>query len=528
MNNVLDKRRAGILLHITSLPSTLGLGSMGREAYRFIDFLRDCNLSVWQMLPIHPLHRVPIGTPHRDFLSPYQPMSAFAGNPMLINLKKLIDKGWLPRMTLPTYFSDQIEQAFEYRRQCLKNASSHFVKHASPEDKQAFDDFIEQQRYWLKDYALFCALKDFYSGACWWNWSNIGHRNRDPDALSQFMQRESKKYCLEQYYFEQFAFFTQWQELKQYANDNGVYLFGDMPFFIARDSVEVWAHREYFQLDETQSPLFLSGMPPEMDYFYSDKGECWGHPIYHWGGLQEDGFVWWARRFEMLSKLFDLVRLTYFQGFHQCWAVCNPNTQLRPVPSHGEWQTTPQQLLTQLLHENCSLMVADDVGVSEEILNLRTLRKIYGMKILQFAFDLRQSNPFKNHHLPHHHLPMDVVYTGTHDSDTTMSWLTRISVDTKKLDHVISYVNPSLDTRLPDRMLEDVVWSLIQLAFASVAKLAIIPMQDILLLGKEHRMNSPKKTSFRSRNWRWQFDWAQPKREIERKLKQWTEQYERN
>jgi 4-alpha-glucanotransferase len=529
MNNVLDKRRAGILLHITSLPSTLGLGSMGKHAYRFVDFLKECDLSVWQVLPIHPLHRVPIATPYRDFLSPYQPMSAFAGNPMLINLRKLVNKGWLPpRTTFPDYSSGQVEQAFKYRHDCLKESYFYFMKHANSIDKQDFDDFVEQQSSWLKDYALFCALKDFYSGACWWNWGNIKHRNAEPEALAQFCQRKDKKYCLERYYFEQFAFFTQWSELKQYANDNGVYLFGDLPFFVARDSVEVWAHREYFQLDETSMPLFFSGIPPEMDYFYPDKGQCWGHPLYHWDGLQSDDFAWWVKRFETINRLFDLVRLTYFQGFHQCWAIHKSSSQLRPIPARGEWQITPPQLFNQLLHENSPIMIADDVGGSEVVSNLRDRQKIYSIKILQLAFDLRQSNPLKNQHLPHHYSPMDVVYTGTHDSDTTMSWLKRISSDTKKLDQIIDYINPLLDKNLPDRMLKDTVWSLTQLAFRSVAKLAIIPMQDILFLGKEHRMNSPKKSNFRLHNWRWQFNWAQPKRETERKLKQWMAQYERN
>lgn len=204
---VLNQRRAGILLHITSLPSTLGLGSLGRHAYRFVDFLKECDLSVWQVLPIHPLHRVPKNTPHRDFLSPYQPMSVHAGNPMLINLQKLIDRGWLPRMSLPTYSVDHIEEAFEYRRKCLKDAHFHFSRQATSKDRELYDQFVENNKDWLEEYALFSALKDLYSGAYWWHWPEEGHRNHDPDALTQFRQRSDKKYCLDQYYFEQFAFF---------------------------------------------------------------------------------------------------------------------------------------------------------------------------------------------------------------------------------------------------------------------------------------------------------------------------------
>jgi len=518
MNNVLDKRRAGILLHITSLPSTLGLGNMGRNAYLFVDFLKTCNLSVWQVLPIHPLHRVPVDAPYRDFLSPYQPMSVFAGNPMLINLRKLIEKGWLPRMNFPANSSDwSMEKVFEYRYKCLKDSYNYFEKHASPEDKQSFDHFINQHD-WLKDYALFCVLKDFYGGACWWDWSDTGHRNHDLDALDQFMNQDDNENRLRQYYFEQFAFFTQWQELKQYANDKGIQLFGDMPFFVARDSVEVWAHREYFQLDEHGIPLFLSGF----SYSQPDKGQCWGHPLYNWGVAPEESFQWWLKRFKVVNDLFDMVRLTYFQGFQYCWAIPNET----PINfAHGKWQRTAgRALFVELLKQNLSVtLIAEDIGVTDEVIRLRNEFKFLGIKLLQLAFDKKGGKQLSNYHLPHNHLPRDVVYTGTHDTDTAKSWFfnDRPGETQEDKENRQEFVCSYLDAKA-----EDMPFRLIRAAFQSSSKLAMIPMQDLLSLEGECRMNTPGTSD--SSNWRWQLQWLLITQEIEQKIKEWMEKYERN
>jgi len=516
MNSILDKRRAGVLLHITSLPSTLGFGSMGRHAYRFVDFLKECGLSVWQVLPIHPLHHVPLETPHRDFLSPYQPMSAFAGNPMLINLRKLIDKGWLPRMVFPT-FDGQIEKAFEYRRQHLKNAYFHFSRHANSHDKQKFDDFVqhnEQQhneQQWLRDYALFCALKDFYNGACWWNWQDKGHRNHDLASLQKFIEREDKKHCLNRYYFEQFAFFTQWAELKKYANDQGVYLFGDMPFFMARDSVEVWAHREYFQLDQDGIPLFLSGYPSKNDNFSPSEGQCWGHPLY-----DEEDFEWWLNRFKSANTQFDLVRLTHFQGFHHCWAIEN---SLSINPMNGELQPTLGRMLFNSLQklDLPLIFVAEDIGSSEDVWKLRNEFQFHKMKLLQLAFDTKKEDYLylKNPHLPHNHSARDVVYTGTHDSDTTKGWFFRAGYEERR-KFVCSYLNARA---------EEMPFPIIRAAFQSSSKLAMVPMQDYLSLDGKCRMNEPGTS--KHKNWRWQFQWTQITQDVEHKIKELVELYER-
>lgn len=517
---VLNQRRAGMLLHITSLPSTLGLGSLGRHAYRFVDFLKECNLSVWQMLPIHPLHRVPKNTPHRDFLSPYQPMSVHAGNPMLINLQKLIDRGWLPRMSLPTYSVDQIEKAFECRCKCLKDAYFHFSRHASSKDKQDFQDFVEQHRDWLEDYALFCALKDFYGGGCWWHW-NENHRNHDPDALIQFRQRSNKKYYpdQEQYYFEQFAFFTQWQELKEYANENGVYLFGDMPFFVARDSVEMWAHREYFLTDKWHNPKFFSGVSPKDDRFSPGEGQCWGHPLYEWKKLEEDNFQWWMKRFHVINCLFDIVCLSYFREFHRCWAINNPIDDGLPNPKKGEWCQVPgKELFAKLQEENLLLnVVVKDIEVSSQLIELRDEFKFHGVKLLQIAFNSKSKVPLRNEHLPHHQTPTNVVYTGTHDNDTIMGWFERLRKDKNRQKFVCDYLNAKS---------EEMPWPMIKSAFQSVAKLSMVPMQDILSLGTKYRMNTPGISKYNN-NWRWQFDWFQVTPEIEQKLRELVDMYER-
>lgn len=518
----LEQRRAGILLHVTSLPSSLGLGTLGKQANRFIDFLHETDISVWQMLPIHPLHRVPLNTPYRNFLSPYQPMSAFAGNPMFVNLKKLMQRNWLPMQPLPKYAVEQIEYAFDYRRNTLKEAYRYFSQHASDDDQQAFQNFVNAEKDWLKDYALFCGLKDFYNGVCWWNWKDKGHRNHDAEALERFQQRQDKKYCLEQYYFEQFAFFTQWQELKEQARQKGVYLFGDMPHFMAYDSVDVWAHRDYFLLDDNGIPQFISGSPPENDFFDSRYGQRWGHPLYHWDKHQQDGFQWWLQRFAKMEQLFDMVRLTHFKGFCQCWAVAYP--EHGPDARIGEWQSVPgEALFSKLKDRNFSMeLLAEDIGATADSEKLRQQFDFFSMKLLQLAFDLDNNSSFDltNHHLPHRHYPRDVVYTGTHDSNTTVGWFKKIKPkpENEKLQFVCNY--------LLDANKRDMPWPMIQAALQSVAKLAVIPMQDILSLDSEARINQPSRSRHKNL-WRWQLDWQLVKPDIQTRLKKLVQLYER-
>lgn len=303
-----------------------------------------------------------------------------------------------------------------------------------------------------------------------------------------------------------------------------------MPFFVARDSVEMWAHREYFLLDEEGTPMFLAGVPPENDYFHPGKGQCWGLPLYDWEKLKEDKFQWWLKRFDTANHLFDVVRLTHFRGFHQCWAIRNTNDN-SPTPYDGEWQPVPGKELFAKLHErnqkNNQLLkiVAEDIWASEEVIKLRNQFNFSGMKLLQIAFDLKGETkmPFLNNfHLPHAHLPRDVVYTGTHDTDTTVGWFESVKEEKKKLDFVCEYLNAK-----PEKM----PWPLIQSAFQSPAKLAVIPMQDILGLDSKCWMNRPGDSKRKIKHhewWRWQLsDWLQIKFDTGQKLKELVKRYDR-
>lgn len=512
MSSILDKRRAGVLLHITSLPSTLGFGSMGRHAYRFVDFLRECGLSVWQILPIHPLHRVPLRTPHRDCLSPYQPMSAFAGNPMLINLRKLIDRDWAPRVSLPIYNRDQLVDAVKYRHSFLKNSYSYFSKHSSSEDKHNFCIFMDKNKEWLEDYALFCVFKDIYKDVAWWGWERKGFRNHKSEAMKQASEKFLQQ--VNEYYFEQFVFFTQWDELKTYANDNGIYLFGDMPFFVSGDSVDVWAHRDYFLLDERGKLEFTSGVC-KSNFVYPYQEQFYDYPLYHWDNMKKTEFTWWCDRFMNLDRLFDIARLTYFQGFEKCLKV--PCTGSKPMSrSEGICYPTPTGSLFAKINQHTHIPMVTDVPAPPNGNKLHEQLNLYSSKVLQLAFCGEDAIRSKNCHLLHKHLPSDVFYTGTHDSNTILGWLKELQINNSdKLKHICDYfdIQP-----LPELF--------IKATFRSVAKLAVIPMQDILELDESCRMNIPETLSFN--NWRWHFEWSQLTYETENKLKEWVTKYDRD
>jgi len=551
--DILNRRRAGILLHPTSLPGTPGNGDLGQHAFRFVDFLADCGISIWQMLPLGP--------PHED-LSPYQTQSVHAANPLLISLDQLVKSGWLTsdsnpvlehelehelqqlaqqgwyqddaqarareitqlvkQYNLPAEFAmfSPPEAAIRYRLARLKQARAGFEKQANANDKQAYNDFITQQQHWLDDYALFRALQtenqaqnikplqtqyllelkqqsdqhalhakrenileEIKKRIGWWNWEpNI--RQRQPEALAAARQRLAKE--IEQHRFEQFIFYRQWQELKKYAHERGIYLFGDIPIFVSLDSVDVWANQESFDLDAAGQPKMVAGVPP--DYF-SATGQRWGNPHYHWGHMQANGFQWWIARLKTAELLFDIARIDHFRGFEAYWAI----------PAHcetaieGEWIKAPGAALFEKLQQLKTLpLIAEDLGIiTDEVRQLRDRFGLPGMKILHFAFDSGPDNPY----LPNNHVENCIVYTGTHDNDTTVGWFQKL--DDHQRQTVCNNIGASP---------QDMPWSLIQTAYASVAKLAIVPLQDFLALDSQHRMNIPGTATG---NWRWRFDWSQ-------------------
>lgn len=472
-HSILDRRRAGVLLHITSLPGAFGNGDLGQDAYRFVDLLAGCGISVWQTLPVNPTH--PDG-------SPYQCLSAHAGNPVMIDLGWLADRGLLDRALLLAATGTGIE----HRRQCLRRAYEAFSTSPDTGLSKAYEDFVEQNQRWLADFALFMALREAHGEGGWQNWP-AAVRHRRSAALRRAQARLARS--IAQINFEQFVFFQQWQALRNFAHDRGVILFGDIPIFVAGDSADVWSRQKDFDLDQNGQPRVVAGVPP--DYF-SATGQRWGNPHYRWDRMTADGFSWWLDRFRSQLALYDWVRIDHFRGFEAYWEIpADSETAMM-----GRWVQAPGEALLATLIESVgggSLpLIAENLGIiTPEVEALRERFDIPGMLILQFAFDGGPGNPY----LPHNHTPNNVIYTGTHDNDTTLSWFEDLSLGQR--EHVLRYLGePS--AAMPE--------ALVRCALASVARLAILPMQDVLGLGKGNRMNAPGTTAG---NWNWRFSWDQ-------------------
>ena len=483
-----ERRRAGVLLHPTSLPGSIGNGDLGANAHRFVDFLAQSGFSVWQMLPLGPTHREG---------SPYHALSLHAGNPMLINLERLVEWGWLENLDTPG-----TEGAVAYRLKRLAQAHRQFSKRAAESDRQTFAEFVTAQSHWLDDYALYRALRREFSGQAWYQWPAL-LRDRDPDALAATRTRLAGE--IAQVHFEQFVFDRQWRELRAYAASHGVLLFGDMPIFVAHDSVDVWTHREYFMLDAQGFPTKVAGVPP--DYFSQD-GQRWGNPLYDWQRMQADGFRWWIERLSTELKRTDFLRVDHFRGFEACWEILASEA----TAVNGRWVPAPGEALFEKLlqHFGTLPLVAEDLGlITPEVQRLREKFGFPGMKILQFAFDSGPDNPY----LPHNHQIDSVVYTGTHDNDTTVSWFE--SLPAEKQLAVVDYLGYTH---------EPMPWPLLRAAFESVSRLAVIPMQDLLGLGRGHRMNTPGTTTG---NWLWRFTWEQLSPDLAPRLRQMVYRYGR-
>lgn len=474
-----DHRASGILLHPTSLPSRFGIGDLGASAYHFVDFLAAANQQVWQILPIGP-------TGYGN--SPYLSYSALAGNPLLISPEKLKEDNLLTAEeldSLPDYPLDRVDYnlVISTKIPLLAKASDRFQQQATTEQLQEFHQFCNYHDDWLDDYALFMAVKEANNRASWNSWDEELVQ-RQPQAMVESAIR--LKDAVFYHKFLQYQFFSQWKSLREYANSKGIKIFGDIPIYVAHDSVDVWAHPEIFRLDpETGAAALMAGVPP--DYF-SATGQLWGNPVYNWKKLQESGFQWWIERVKGMLEYVDVVRIDHFRAFQAYWAV----PQGEKTAMNGKWIEAPGEEFFEILQQELSELpvVAEDLGViTPEVEALRDKFNFPGMKILHFAFDSDRNNPF----LPYNYVDRNcVVYTGTHDNNTTVGWFYERSPEAQA--RVVDY----LGCIAP----KGIHWSLINLALSSVANTAIFPLQDILGLGSEAKMNTP---SSAEGNWEWRY-----------------------
>lgn len=465
MKNWIDQRRSAVLLHITSLPGPFHKGVLGEEARHFIDGLSGGGFSVWQFLPLGPTH---------GHGSPYESLSTFAGNPELIDLRDCIQAGWLNADCL-----NDCKSAPEHAR--LRNvASQAFWRDAEndPELQQSVDAFQQASHDWLDDYALFATLKTVFHDAAWWQWP-VALRDHDIEAVEK--AKEDYNQIIKQAIFEQFIFDCQWHRLKKYAEGKGVQLFGDLPIYVAHDSADVWANRASFTVNEKGLCEEVAGVPP--DYF-SETGQRWGNPLYRWEVMQADDFAWWVCRIRRQMELMHMLRIDHFRALEAFWVI--------PAESEdgiiGEWRSAPGEALLGTLQQQLGKLplIAEDLGIiTDEVTALREQFGLPGMKILQFAFGGDDQNPY----LPGNFGEDAVVYTGTHDNDTSMGWFEASD------EHVQQHA-----LRILDATADEMPWALIECALSSPARLAVIPMQDLLELGTEAKFNTPGTLD---NNWCW-------------------------
>jgi 4-alpha-glucanotransferase len=472
------QRSFGVLLHPTSFPGQWGIGGLGQESKQFIDWLALTGARWWQVLPLGP-------TSYAD--SPYQSFSAFAGNPYLVSVDGLIQRGWLSA-TPPEFPTDRVDYGWVYHHRwpLLREAYQGFKAKAKPQEHQAMEAFVQEEAFWLEDFALFMALKNSFGGKPWNQWTPE-LRSRVPEALAKArieLAEEIGLYC-----WLQWMFYLEWGQTKAYAESKGIQIIGDMPIFVAFDSSDVWANPQYFYLQPDGNPEVVAGVPP--DYF-SSTGQLWGNPLYRWDVMQGEGFAWWITRIKQSLKTCHWVRIDHFRGFEAYWEIPFG----APNAIEGRWVKAPGQALFEALRAALgdAPIVAEDLGViTPEVEALRDQFGFPGMKILQFAFS-DHSNPF----LPHNYPASGnvIVYTGTHDNDTSVGWFE--TAPSTELEFMRSYlasqgINFSDTSEFP--------WALAELAFKSGANLAVLPMQDLHSLGTAARMNLPGKMGY----WAWRY-----------------------
>ncbi len=468
-------RKSGILMHISSLPSEFGIGDLGYSAYRFADFLLSSGQTLWQILPVNP-------TLNEFGNSPYNNYSTFAGNTIFISPELLIQDGFLREDEIS--FNDEnkdyvdYNNVYRFKREILEKAFERF------KINQEYENFCEENNFWLEDFALFCALKERYNGSVWCDWED-GLKRRNPDTINYYNNELKKE--IEKHKFFQYIFYKQWSKLKRYCNEKGIQIIGDLPIYVSFDSPDVWANPDIFKLDHNLRPIFVSGVPP--DYF-SNTGQLWGNPVYNWERLKERNYDWWIKRIGFYLKNFDFIRIDHFRGFCGFWEI--PYGEKTAI--NGHWEKGPGEELFKkvlLFYPNIPV-IAEDLGIITP--DVRELIKDFGflsMKVLVFAFG---GDISKNPYVLHNHIENSVVYTGTHDTDTVRGWFKNATDEEKEnLNYYVGY-----------KVKEEFVnWVFIRLAMMSVSRYSIIPLQDIFNLDSGARMNIPGKNEG---NWRWRFN----------------------
>ena len=470
----MDKRAAGILMPITSLPSEYGIGCFSKSAYDFVDWLKEAGQSYWQILPLGP-------TSYGD--SPYQSFSTFAGNPYFISLKALVEEGVLTKEDCEKVNwgkradSVDYEKIYKGRYKLLRKA----YENSNISENQDYQRFVAENNWWLSDYALFMAVKDQFGGVEWTKWAE-DIRLRWENAMDYY--RRELYFDIEFQQYMQFKFYEQWMKLKKYANEKGIQIIGDIPIYVAFDSADAWANPELFQFDENSTPLAVAGCPPDA---FAATGQLWGNPLYRWDYHAQTGYVWWISRLRHCFTLYDVVRVDHFRGFDEYYAIPYGDK----TAENGVWKKGPGIDLFHTVKKELGdvNIIAEDLGyLTESVMKLVEDTGYPGMKVLQFAFDSREESNYLPHNYPHN----CVVYTGTHDNNTVRGWLDDMCEEDNALAE--DYMN-NADTPKDERP-----WEFIRLALGSVADLAVIPLQDYLCLGTEARINLP---STLGNNWKW-------------------------
>jgi 4-alpha-glucanotransferase len=495
-------RSCGILLHISSLPSKYGIGALGKYAYQFVDFLKKSKQEYWQILPIGP-------TGYGD--SPYQCYSAYAGNPLLIDIEELInnkllssDERELKLIDEKNIFSDY-SSLFNLKNILLHTAYSSFMKTADEKLLEEFSLFCSENSFWLEDYSLFMALKYHFEQAMWTEWPD-DIRRREETALTLYRDKLSDE--IGYWNFVQFTFFAQYNKLKNYANEKGIKIYGDMPIYVSMDSSDIWASPKLFMLDDDLHPVKVAGCPPDD---YSPTGQLWGNPLYNWDTMKKDGYKWWVSRIKYSQKLFDLIRIDHFRGFESFYAIPAEDK----TAENGEWLKGPSMKLFDTIKKELGSvnLVAENLGFLTDSVEKMLKKSGYpGMNVLEFAFYGSEDSNY----LPHNYIPNSVSYIGTHDNDTAIGWYKSLDKNNRKFAKKYMHL-----TRR-----EGIAWGMIRTLYSSVSSLVIIQMQDFLELDSFARMNTP--STIGGGNWMWRMNACDINDRLAKKIKNITKLYFRN